>query len=75
MPRVKPQYNWGFTKGEPLKHEVHTHRIPGKAKGGKGQPKPPTGLPKSNAIKSDVRYGSHAAISRMIGEEIRRLGL
>ena len=76
MPRPIPQYNWGFTKGEPLKDEKHTHRIPGKAKGkGYKTDKPAAGLPRSSALKKDVHYGSHEEIASLIGAEMRRLGL
>lgn len=76
MPRPKPEYNWSFTQGEPLKGEEHTHRIKGKAGGKKYKTsKEPVSLPKQSQGVTDVHYGSHAKVAHAIGEEMRRLGL
>lgn len=76
MPRPVPKYQWGFTSGEPLKGEQHSHRIPGKAKGkGYKTDKPAAAMPTQAQTVTDVHCGSHKAVERAIGAEMKRLGL
>lgn len=75
MPRIKPTYAFEFSKGAPLKGERHSHMMKGKSKRVSSGAKPPRAMPKSNQLKVEVHYGSHAKIARMIGNEMRKLGL
>lgn len=75
MPRIKPTYEFEFSKGAPLKGERHSHMMEGKASRVSSGAKPPRPMSKRNHIKVEVHYGNHEKIARMIGNEMRKLGL
>jgi hypothetical protein len=77
MPRIKPQYVWPITEGEPLPAEKKVKQRVTYKSGGKKfkESKPPVSLPRNASGHGDVSYGSHADIARKIKEEMLRLGL
>lgn len=76
MSRVPKMLSYTFSSDPPLKAEAHSHRMKGKAGKPFRGPKAPTGhAKKSSQFTKDVHYGSHSAVGKAIGAEMKRLGL
>ncbi len=75
MPRIKPIYEWTFTEGKPLKNEPTNKRTTYKQGGKKfKQSSPPASLPTKGQGVSDVHYGSHKGVEKVIIQERKRIG-